>query len=801
MTVAYNSRSLPLAKNASNPTASAIKLAFDFTDIDSAHLSGKAWIWQGATQPVLVVSGTQTLTTINGEPGRVAGTSSLYDYTNATDYGLQVGAGDFTLAVRVSLPTTLPTTSANRELVRIGAGGTSALSVTLYENPNNGWYASFSGSTAAPLGATQGAITYGAGKELVIWVRRASGIVTTWTQDTAGSPVARNLAGSAATAALDNTNATRLLANFGGATPIAPALNGIVFWGSALSDADMNTAGRDFYNLQANSAVADSLAITSPAAGSTISTTSTISGTYVGTAPTGIEVQVGAGSWVAGTGMAIDTTAKTWSGTFVLTAGPANTLTAREASNTAVVSPSISNITVQVPPSSLAFTAPSTQQSVVSYRLFQADGSNQATVRISGTYVGSPTALEWRWNGGGWATLDAAPSGGVFDKTKTLQGLGQGAFEVRFANDPTVFAALDAVAVGDLWIVTGQSNHVGGGGGTYVPPVAPAAHPAWIAPIYDKTGRWRPNVETATDPFSKTTNANNFPAASASYSVEAQSATAYNTYFGKLATLLMAAGRPVAFVPCALGSTSQAQWAPSSSTNTLYGAAAARAAEVGAHKGVLHWQGEYDTGNGGLTQRSVFESGLNAIVNDWCGTKFPGTKFVLMNLNATGNSAGTGGTGPTDTGFNAIHAAIANVGATNQYVLAVADMNGTFSTSVHYQTSTEIDNIAGVAYTAMTAGSYATTAKIRLVDANGNVLAGLTGLKWAFFDQVMPSALSAPVAKGAEGATDASGYLNVSILGTTLAPGATGWFIVSDSDGTTTQSPPARAFCSPVAVT
>lgn len=786
MTVAYNSRNTPLAKNASNSIANSITLAYDFTGADSAHMNGTPWIWQGATTPTLVVSGTQTLTTINGEPGRVPSANSLYDYTNASNYGLQVGTGDFTLAVRVNLPATLPTTSNNREVLRIGAGATVALSVVMQENPNNGWYFSFGGSNSVPMGAVQGATTYGANTTVVVWVRKASGIVTTFTQITTGSPVARNVAGAAATAALDNTTATRLLANFGNSTLTTPALNAITFWNVALSDADMNTAGRDFYNLQSNGAVADAVAITSPAAGSTVSTTFTASGTYTGTTPPGIELQSGAGTWVAGGGMTIGS--GTWTGTFTMPAGAAAALRAREANNTSVISPDVANVTIQTPSSSISFTAPSTQQSAVPYRLFQADSADKAVVRISGAYVGTPTALEWRWNTGSgtWATLVASPSGGVFDVTKTLQGPGQGAIEVRFANDPTVFAIIEAVSVGDLWMVLGQSQHVGGGNGTYVPPAAPAAHPTWVAPIYDKTSRWRPNVETATDPFSKTTNASNYPAASATYAVEASSATAYNSYFGKLATLFMAAGRPVAFVPCAMGSTSQAQWAPNSSTSTLYGAAVARATEIGAHKGVALWQGEFNCGDG--TTRSTFETGLNAIVNDWCGTRFVGTKFVLMNLNVTGNSVGSGGTGASDTGFNAIHAAIANVGATNPYVAAVADMNTAPFSSLHYATSTEIDNVAATAYTAIVNGNYAlpkaTSVTISITDAATGQPLNATGLEYAFFDQAKLSLCAAPVKKGSDMAV-VSGTATISISGATaLSPGDTGTLYWMNAAGT-----------------
>lgn len=62
--------------------------------------------------------------------------------------------------------------------------------------------------------------------------------------------------------------------------------------------------------------------------------------------------------------------------------------------------------------------------------------------------------------------------------------------------------------------------------------------------------------------------------------------------------------------------------------------------------------------------------------------------------------------------------------------------------------------------------------------------ANRTGLKWAFFDQVTPDLFDAPSAQGSGASTNGSGALTLNITGTSLAPGATGWLTVSNSDGT-----------------
>jgi hypothetical protein len=78
--------------------------------------------------------------------------------------------------------------------------------------------------------------------------------------------------------------------------------------------------------------------------------------------------------------------------------------------------------------------------------------------------------------------------------------------------------------------------------------------------------------------------------------------------------------------------------------------------------------------------------------------------------------------------------------------------------------------------------------------------ASLTGLKWAFFDQATPDLFTAPTAKGSIETTNGSGVLVIPVPGTALTPGQVGWLTVTDSNGTTTQSPAHKAFSGPVTV-
>lgn len=94
----------------------------------------------------------------------------------------------------------------------------------------------------------------------------------------------------------------------------------------------------------------------------------------------------------------------------------------------------------------------------------------------------------------------------------------------------------------------------------------------------------------------------------------------------------------------------------------------------------------------------------------------------------------------------------------------------------------------------------APTATISLVSPANAPRASLTGLKWAWFDQTTPDAFVAPTDQGTGEVTDGSGVLTVSLPNTLKTSGQAGWLIVTDSDGTTTQSPAHKAFSGPVTV-
>lgn len=98
------------------------------------------------------------------------------------------------------------------------------------------------------------------------------------------------------------------------------------------------------------------------------------------------------------------------------------------------------------------------------YVLYQRDGANTSGMQIRGRPVGitDPGQVEARFNGGPWQTLDAASDDGKFSGS-IVGRTGQGKLEVRCAGQPDAVTAVEPVAVGDLFLVTGQSNADGRG--------------------------------------------------------------------------------------------------------------------------------------------------------------------------------------------------------------------------------------------------------------------------------------------------------------------------------------------------
>jgi lysophospholipase L1-like esterase len=93
----------------------------------------------------------------------------------------------------------------------------------------------------------------------------------------------------------------------------------------------------------------------------------------------------------------------------------------------------------------------------------------------------------------------------------------------------------------------------------------------------------------------------------------------------------------------------------------------------------------------------------------------------------------------------------------------------------------------------------ARTITLTLVNVSNSTQNSLTGLKWAFWEGITPDLLTAPVSKGSAGSTNSSGVIVLSV-NTLLASGGIGWLVVTNSDGTTTQSPVEKCFSGPVTV-
>lgn len=90
------------------------------------------------------------------------------------------------------------------------------------------------------------------------------------------------------------------------------------------------------------------------------------------------------------------------------------------------------------------------------------------------------------------------------------------------------------------------------------------------------------------------------------------------------------------------------------------------------------------------------------------------------------------------------------------------------------------------------------TATITLVDVAGAAGSNLTGLKWAWFDQVTPDLFGSPADSGTAEVTDANGTLTIELTNSSLTSGQAGWLIVTNSDGN--PETVHKAFSGPVVV-
>lgn len=277
--------------------------------------------------------------------------------------------------------------------------------------------------------------------------------------------------------------------------------------------------------------------------------------------------------------------------------------------------------------------------SPVDYRVFQRDGSNRADITVTGTYTGSPTAIEASWNGGVYSTIVSSPSGGSFSGTLTNQTAGQGTLTVRFADDSAVIASKNYIGVGDIFIVAGQSNAVGQSGQNQV-----YSHPSLKASLFGNDDKWKELVDPTDSPV------NQVDPISSDSSVG-------GSVWPRLATLLLAnQDVPVAFIPTAQGGTSIEMWQKTSTRRSgglnLYESMARRINAVGGRvKAVLLWQGERNASacdnRWATCEVTIYKNLLTTFANN-ISTDF-GTKTVVAQI---GNRDGA-----TSVGLNNVRVA------------------------------------------------------------------------------------------------------------------------------------------------
>lgn len=253
----------------------------------------------------------------------------------------------------------------------------------------------------------------------------------------------------------------------------------------------------------------------------------------------------------------------------------------------------------------------------VDYQVLQRDGNNLADILITGTYTGTPTAVEARFgSSGAWTTIDDTLVGGNFSGTIQDQTGGQGALTVRFTNDTNVTDSVAYFGIGDIYAVAGQSNNSGRGDNDQV-----YTHATLRASLFGNDDVWK-NLE---DPFD-----------SADNQVDSVSSDVFadmGSYVPLLATHFLEDQEvPIAFIPAAKGGVSIDSWAPGTS---LYNSMERRIDEVGGVvKGVLWFQGESD---GSMTQ-SEYATKLSALVDE-IAADFGGAKTIVGML---GSSSGVG---------------------------------------------------------------------------------------------------------------------------------------------------------------
>lgn len=322
----------------------------------------------------------------------------------------------------------------------------------------------------------------------------------------------------------------------------------------------------------------------------------------------------------------------------------------------------------------------------VRYTVRQQTGGT-AGIAISGTYTGSPTAIEASWNGGAYATIDAAPAAGSFSGTLASQPTGQGTLTVRFTNDTDTSDTVADIGVGDVFVCYGQSNMSGRGTNNQTFTATGGIN----ATLFGNDYEWK----VLTDPYDSATGQDD------SVSSDVDPNAAAGSFIPGFATLFVAnRGYPCAFIPAAKGGANITSLDPDTDhldRATLYGSMNYRAQNCGSGgvKAVLYWQGEANAS--AATSQASYNSLLDGLADAVAADL--GVPLVVARLQDS--------TGITDANENAIRAAVDEAVADNVNVVAGPDLEDIQSDdSFHLQTDEKLADAAARWWAAVNAAFY-----------------------------------------------------------------------------------------------
>ena len=241
---------------------------------------------------------------------------------------------------------------------------------------------------------------------------------------------------------------------------------------------------------------------------------------------------------------------------------------------------------------SLHVTSPQTHQ------VIQRGADGHADIIVRGVCTGLGGRVEARWADGPWSSATVAGDGSFTVRLRRCAA-GQGTLEVRPVARPSLSRWISYVGVGDIFVIAGQSNASGRG-------TQPSRYsdPLVRAGLFGNDDRWkdlRDPVDSAVGQVDRVSSDSH----------------AFGSVWPLVATRLVAADPvPVAFVPCARGTTSIYSWLKDArrpySRTTLYGSMLRRIRAVGGKvRAVLFWQGEADARTG--LPREDYEAALSLL--------------------------------------------------------------------------------------------------------------------------------------------------------------------------------------------